>query len=59
MPTRSDIEDDFKELGFPFAGIDISVPFESQRPRVMPNKQYGRTCREAINVRAYEPATDR
>lgn len=46
-------------LDFPSAGISLLRAYLSQRPLPMPSGEYGRTCRHAINCRAYEPGTGR
>lgn len=49
----------FAELLFPEAGIDLSRGYGDQRPKEMPGGAYGRTCRDAFNVRTFEPSTGR
>lgn len=49
----------FYELAFPLAGLDLFNAFSRQLPRQMPVGEWGRTCREGVNVRSYDPATDR
>lgn len=46
-------------FSFPLCGIDLSRAFSDQQPRQMPDNDYGKTTRLAVNVRAYEPHTDR
>ncbi len=54
-----DVQESYKDLAFPFAGISLYNGFERQMPLQMPDGTFGRTCRDAVNVRAYEGATDR
>ncbi len=54
-----DPEESYKDMEFPLAGLDQSMPFSQQRPKQMQDGQWARTCRDAQNVRAYEQGTDR
>lgn len=47
------------ELGFPKAGIDVSMPFWRQPARQLKNGVYGKTCARAVNVRCFEPGLHR
>ncbi len=47
------------DLHFPKAGIDRSQPFGKQPNRPVANGEYARTTPVAINVRCFEPATNR
>ncbi len=49
----------FEDLSFPLAGIDVSRAFGKQMPRPMQDGSYARTTPSGINVRAYEPSTNR
>lgn len=49
----------FVDLHFPFCGLDVSVSFDTQTERPLPYNLTGQTTAVGINVRAYEPATDR
>lgn len=44
---------------FPKAGIDLSQPFGRQPNRPVANGEYARTTPRAINVRGFEPGTNR
>jgi hypothetical protein len=46
-------------MRFPVAGLDLTGPFASQRPRKLAEGVYGRTCADAVNVVAYECTADR
>jgi hypothetical protein len=47
------------DLSFPRAGIDLSHAFGLQLPRPMPNGEYARTTPLGVNVRTFEPASNR
>lgn len=49
----------FADLRFPYCGINLSVSFDQQDERPLPYNLKGMTTAEGVNVRAYEPATDR
>lgn len=49
----------FMDLHFPLAGIDLSMGYERQPTRPLANGMYTRTTPEATNVRAFEPTTNR
>jgi hypothetical protein len=52
--------EDFKDLHFPKAGIDLSMGFSKQPNRpVGQNGEYARTTPTGLNVRSFEPATNR
>ena len=51
--------DQFLDLHFPFAGLEVSDAFFRQRPVQMPNGEYHKTCRQGINVWGWEPLTGR
>jgi len=49
-----------KDLHFPKAGIDLSLAFQEQPNRPAgPNGEYARTTPTGLNVRAFEPASNR
>lgn len=47
------------DLHFPKAGLDISQPYGRQPNRAVANGEYARTTPRAVNVRGYEPGTNR
>lgn len=47
------------DLSFPRAGIDLSHAFGLQLPRPMPGGEYARTTPSGVNVRTFEPETNR
>lgn len=49
----------FVELNFPSGGIDQSQAFSKQQPRPVLDNVYVRTTPDAVNVRGYDPASDR
>lgn len=51
--------DQLLSLEFPVAGIDRLNAFGAQQPRQMPNGETGRTTYSGVNVRGYEPGTQR
>lgn len=51
--------DNVIDLHFPKAGIDISQPFGRQPNRPVANGEYARTTPRAINVRGFEPISNR
>ena len=51
--------DTFKDLHFPLAGIDLSQGFTQQPNRPIGDGRYARTTMEGVNVRAFEPSSDR
>lgn len=53
------LKDPFNDMHFPLAGIDLSGSYDRQINRPAGNGAYARTTVEGINVRAYEPTTDR
>lgn len=52
-------QEQFVDLSFPKAGISKLGPVSSQPPVEMRNKEWGRTCIDGINVRAWEGTTQR
>lgn len=46
-------------LTFPRCGLDLSRAFAQQQPRPMADGTYGRTTPRGVNVRTYEPTTNR
>ncbi len=54
-----DIGESFADLKFPLAGIDLSMGLERQPPRQLPDGTWGTTTPVGVNVRGYEPSTDR
>lgn len=42
------------DVAFPLGGVDISRAFCDQRRLPMRSGEYGRTCRDALNVRAFD-----
>jgi len=60
MPTLSPTQtEQFVDLGFPLAGIDLSNGFNRQMPRQMLNGEWGRTTPAGQNVRGFEYGTQR
>jgi hypothetical protein len=57
MPKGIPAQEQFTDLNFPLAGIDLSRGFGQQTPRPMPDGSYVRTTPVGQNVRAFEPAT--
>jgi hypothetical protein len=51
--------DQYVELGFPLAGIDLSQPFTKQAPRQMTNGIWGRTTPAGQNVRGFDFGSQR
>ncbi len=47
------------ELTFPRAGVDVSRAFATQQPAQLADGSYARTTAYALNVRTYEPLTNR
>ncbi len=47
------------DLHFPLAGLDVSTAYDRQPNRPVAGGDYARTTPVAVNVRAYEPRTDR
>lgn len=61
MPTRrapAPVES-FVDMSFPKCGIDMSRGFSQQIPRQLADGQYGQTSVMGVNVRTYEPMTNR
>lgn len=52
-------QEQFADLGFPRAGIDLSRAFVKQMPRPMADGSYGNTTAVGLNVRTFEPTTNR
>lgn len=50
-------DEQFIDLSFPRAGLDLSGPFSTQSARPTPSGDYAATTRIGLNVRAYEPLT--
>lgn len=57
MATRSSAG--YVDLHFPKAGLDVSGPLAKQPARPMGNKQYARTTPSGVNVRTFEPSSNR
>lgn len=53
------MKEDFVDLSFPLAGLDVSQRFGKQPVRQLSGGVYGRTTAEGVNVRGYEPSTGR
>jgi len=51
--------DPFMDLHFPKAGLSVEGPLSKQPARPMANKQYARTAAAGVNVRTYEPSSNR
>lgn len=59
MATTIQTPEQFEDCHFPKAGIDLSMPVSQQTPRQISADEWARTTPVGVNVRAYEPATDR
>lgn len=59
MTAAKEPQETFTDLRFPLCGIDLSRGFNQQMPRPMANGDYGGTTPVGVNVRAYEPGTQR
>lgn len=49
----------YTELNYPLAGIDTSRAFSEQKPRQVGEDLWARSTPEGVNVRGFEPDTDR
>ena len=54
-----DIPEDFKDIAFPLGGLDQSLGYGEQLIRPGEDKRPMETCRAGVNVRAFEPMTQR
>lgn len=52
-------KEEFIDLHFPVAGINLSAPFWRQPNRDVGKGVYGRTCVSAVNVRGFEASAER
>jgi hypothetical protein len=59
MPRGIPSQEQFADLGFPKGGIDVSCAYSQQATRASPDGSYARTTPAGVNVRTYEPATNR
>lgn len=59
MPDPVLTPEQFADLHFPFAGVDTSSAFSRQPNRQVAEGLYARSCAVGVNVRGYEPGTDR
>lgn len=53
------MDEQFVDLSFPLAGMDVSCPFSRQPPKQLGESFWSKTTPEGINVRAFDPITER
>lgn len=59
MKTAKPLADDLQAFHFPRAGVDLSMGFGKQPIRQLPDGTYVKTTPLGINVRTFEPTTNR
>lgn len=58
MSKQDQVREQFYEMSFPLAGIDLSNAYSRQLPRQLPDGRFARSTRSAVNVRGF-PYGDR